>query len=866
MASYSITTTKYITELTLKTGTDSYNIDGGNLIIDCDSRYAPNSSQTTGPIGNLTVSSTVGGNLNVTTEFTVMIPFTDNSGGLGTVPTYGVPISQGTATGVLLCVMSDRMGGLTYASGTLIPTSGWMKVRVVNNGFTAGAITGFDVTATASPEQGWIQLVGVKDRTQSHARLGTMSFRGDWINVGTTSGVRGQTVQLPHFTADTRTDYPGIEVESSPGSGTYDFWPNVGQYFTTTNCSTDSRSRFVYISVTGQVTFGTGLDALPCGDLPVAGLNIRIPSIILQECDVTNLQTNVEPWRNMGNRYESSFINAGLANLSKVTGTWYWNILQAYSCYIRDVHVCDNILIGEIGTQVDIDNLHQGSSTATAEYGSNGIVIQQCYAGGVIGRMTWVRSRAASTSGYAAIIVNCYGGWNIDALRGGHVGVATAVSGAIYLNTNGPMVINELTTFTKRTLIQAADGLKIKKYIYADNCVGTTPTNIGSRAVELVAMCRNVEVENIQNWPGVANCHPYLALFFANTTQNCSLRFCGTPSVPYNAGTVNLMAYIFDDGGNNSNLMIQRNWMTALRSGLHGGTNTTNTLTSVNNYQVDASKTVGPQQLNSQVHGNRFNAGGVPNSYSAVYGNCMWDGFTGDTTTRAALILVEKTSYNTDAYQITYGLPRFTGAGRLAMLVAGDQIVWTWPWKILGWTGLASFARQGSNVANFTYEYDLDKGSGFSGTWKTFSTANLTAETGLDPVAGFRPRVRITCAISSTTNRIDSFAFDGTTTLALQNEALYPLPASGFRIIGFAPGSDIVVYDDNIAPDGTGNNVLAAGDDVSNEWTFTYSGFPIVTIGVFRPGYVPAYFRGIQMTGVDTTYKVQQAIDRVYIS
>jgi hypothetical protein len=862
MASYSITNTKYISELTLKTGTDSYNIDGGTLIIDCDSRHAPNATPTTGPLGNLTVSSTVGGVFSVTTEFTVAVPF---SMGAGLVPTYGTTITQGTASGILLCVMETRVGGQTYAAGVSMPLTGYMKLRIITPGFALGMVTsGITCNITGSEEQSWIQVVGVKDRLHSHARLGSMSFRGDWFGVGVTSGTRGQNIQLPYFAEAGRVDYPGVEIETYPESGVYQFWPNAGLYFTSLECGTDSRSSFVYISTTGVLTIGMGTNALATGNLPVAGCNIRIPSIILQECDVTNLQTNVEPWRNMGNRYESSFTNAGLCSLSKVTGTWYWNILQAYSLYIRDVHVCDNILIGEISTTADIHNLHQGLSTATTEYASNGIVIQQCYAGGTIGTMSWLRGRASSTAGYAAIIVNCYGIWNIDKLRGGHTGAAAALSGAIYFNTNGKMVVNEIWTFTKRVLIQAADGLVIKRHYYADNCIGTTPTTVQSRAVECVAMARNVEVTDIKNWPGVANCHPYLALFFANTTQLSSLRNCGTAADPFNAGTVNQMGYIFDDGGNNSDLMIQRNWITSLRLGLHGGTNTTSRLTSTNNYQTDASKTVGPQQLNSQVHGNRFNGGAVPNSYSAVYGNCQWDGFTGDTTTRAALILVEKNSSNTDAYQVTYGLPRFTGAGRLVMLLTGDQIVWTWPWKILGWTGLASFAKQGSNVTNFSYEYDLDKGTGFTG-YRTCSNANLAAETGIDPVSGFRLRVRITCTVANAANRIDSFSIDGTTTLALQNAALYPLPAAGFKIIGFAPGSDIVVYDDTIVGDGSGNNVLATGNDVSNEWTYTYTGFPLITIGIFTPGYVPTYFRGIQTVGGDTVYKVQQQRDRNYI-
>jgi hypothetical protein len=163
-----------------------------------------------------------------------------------------------------------------------------------------------------------------------------------------------------------------------------------------------------------------------------------------------------------------------------------------------------------------------------------------------------------------------------------------------------------------------------------------------------------------------------------------------------------------------------------------------------------------------------------------------------------------------------------------------------------------------------TYEYDLDKGNGWGG-WKTCSNANLLAETGLDPVDGFRLRIRITCIVASTTNRIDSFNIDGATALALQNAALYPLPVSGFKIVGFPAGSDIVIYDDLIPADGTGANVLATGDNVSNEWTFTYSGFPTITIGVFRPEYVPAYFRGITMTGIDSEYKVQLFRDRNYI-
>lgn len=68
-----------------------------------------------------------------------MVPFDT---GTGVVPTYGTTITQGTASGVLLCVMSSRVGGTTYAAASAMPSSGWIKLRVTSPGFTAGLFLG----------------------------------------------------------------------------------------------------------------------------------------------------------------------------------------------------------------------------------------------------------------------------------------------------------------------------------------------------------------------------------------------------------------------------------------------------------------------------------------------------------------------------------------------------------------------------------------------------------------------------------------------------------------------------------------------------------------------------------------------------
>jgi hypothetical protein len=67
---YTITDAKNFTDLTLKTGNDTYNINGGVLTIDSDTRFGKNALSTTGsscPFGNITPSPSLGGNFLVDT-------------------------------------------------------------------------------------------------------------------------------------------------------------------------------------------------------------------------------------------------------------------------------------------------------------------------------------------------------------------------------------------------------------------------------------------------------------------------------------------------------------------------------------------------------------------------------------------------------------------------------------------------------------------------------------------------------------------------------------------------------------------------------------------------------------------------------
>jgi len=118
----------------------------------------------------------------------------------------------------------------------------------------------------------------------------------------------------------------------------------------------------------------------------------------------------------------------------------------------------------------------------------------------------------------------------------------------------------------------------------------------------------------------------------------------------------------------------------------------------------------------------------------------------------------------------------------LLMTAVGDQVTYSFPYTILGHTGFTSILPHllgvntgtlDTNWGNFTVEYDLDTGSGYSGSFKIATTANLTSET-ISP-SGFRIKMRIRCLTASATNSIRGLQFHTSTTITDQKNNLYPL-------------------------------------------------------------------------------------------
>jgi hypothetical protein len=162
MATFTITSTQNINELTGKIGGDTYNINGGTLIIDADSRYNTNATGTTGALGTITLSATAGGTLLIDGTKVRLINFVSGS---GTVPSASTIISQSNASGNLLGVWSSLTS--PPVSATLaMPSTGWIKIRNWNEQYfnTASLLYGIgassSVTFASANKVGWIDVVG----------------------------------------------------------------------------------------------------------------------------------------------------------------------------------------------------------------------------------------------------------------------------------------------------------------------------------------------------------------------------------------------------------------------------------------------------------------------------------------------------------------------------------------------------------------------------------------------------------------------------------------------------------------------------------------------------------------------------------
>lgn len=150
-------------------------------------------------------------------------------------------------------------------------------------------------------------------------------------------------------------------------------------------------------------------------------------------------------------------------------------------------------------------------------------------------------------------------------------------------------------------------------------------------------------------------------------------------------------------------------------------------------------------------------------------------------------------SDGSSAYSVVAGSIAFDLNGSIYLLTSDAEIIYTWPHRVMGvvdFPSAGTLTKAGTNPNNFTIEYDIDLGAGFSGSWTTLSMANLAGHT-IDPDIGFGFKVRITRGSASATDRLNQLTWDTETDYATYK---YPEKLVSVTLKNVVTGSTYAVY------------------------------------------------------------------------
>jgi hypothetical protein len=205
-------------------------------------------------------------------------------------------------------------------------------------------------------------------------RVGTFDAIGDWFELGVTSGADDQTFQYP--SADV---CPAIQVETSEGSGAYEWWVCAGttRWGQAANrVATDARGKVFGCTAAGVITIARRASN-SCGYKPAANLKVRCPNIHVSNA-VTTTWVTPSNSTTLGTRWDFTTTSAGVLSFDKVNGNWYPSMSQAYSLAMTDCGVGDEISISENATEPVLTRCVVG---LTSNVDAAPFLIASCFSG-----------------------------------------------------------------------------------------------------------------------------------------------------------------------------------------------------------------------------------------------------------------------------------------------------------------------------------------------------------------------------------------------------------------------------------------------------------------------------------------------------
>lgn len=693
------------------------------------------------------------------------------SGGSGTLPAVGDAITwnAGADTGKVI-----RLNSGSNVTGVLTLTKDVGEVTpddadtLASGGWTA------DVD---SVKVGYLIVFGEDQDYGAVDARSTVRITGDWYEVGVGTGADSQTVTLPHTGHQ-----HGVWVETGNGTGVFEIWHRIASgastvfYDSFAEFGTHFESGKVFQQTFGSatLTFGTST----AGGVPPNGARIRIPNVHMGTTTTAAPTTEVNSTTfasHVAIIPPSVTVNVEIDHLN--ASSVAVNFSQTNGATISDSCIgLAGTFIDRCAAPVTITNCcycHASVNTVGGVAASmtytildmlNGVTIEDCvFYGGI-----------DTTAAQALWLQTCV---NIDFVGRNKIALSITdenTSYALRVTQGSDVTAGELICLGGGIIASAASNnwdIDTFKFGYPPNR-GATEQNQNMLLLTSVDnwIVRNGGLVSGGKWPT-------LGPFAFTDCNDVTIRNFGSPTSKISGAS--RLTYICSLLGICTNIRLQRLYFVTLNS-----TDAFQVVNSCKNILIENCSTdyVDPFILDGNdliLRGTHGSSGapdaatGVEGDMSNVVGTCFLDYFKSDTTGALGLLFNDPSAVHATDVEITAGTPLWNGLADLLMRTTGDQVVYTFPWTVLGHTAFQNAAIEVSAVGSYTYEYDLDTGSGFSGSWQTINGANLSAET-ISP-AGFRFKIRITATATNASAAIKGLAVLTNTTLAAQAANYYPL-------------------------------------------------------------------------------------------
>lgn len=823
---------------------ESITINGGSVTFNADVRW----NQQAAVFGNITISTTLGGSMTVDATQVWQIPF---SASTGNVPTQNALGSNGVtggtsgATGELTRVWAT--GSLTpSAAGGAMPATGYIKLRSKSGTFQSGeTITlpgGATVTASSAGVRSWIHVVGAQSTSFSSGRLGAFSTTGDWFELGTTNGSNNQTFQYP--VADM---CPAVWVETAQNSGVYEIWLNAADRWANGTMSTaDKRGMFFgQNATTGVITFAaTG--GTVAGLLPATNCKVRIPNILCSNSSSTDWNANTIPFAS--SRFNFPQSTSCEFNINNISCNWNL-VIYPHQITVQNSGCGDVLRVESIKGTVIFNNVGVGLVTSN---GPDPVLINDCAGNVTVTDLRCVRRQSQSSSNAFSITL-ASSTTTLTRVRADSFGQVTTnihQGRAFRVQQNAKVTMTDCVAVGAEGVFgNVNNNTTIVNFAHTARMVGLTTSNDLVNGLN-INNSANLYVDGYGPFDSISGAHPYSSLFNIATCNGVEIRNVASAASPYNlAPTGSTACQQIIGGSTNTNIRLFRVYCTnpAGFSSLSAGNSSRNV-----KFQNVWANTTTPQTLTTHDavwQGTRFAFSGI--TVASCVGSHWLDTFTSTTAGIIAILCNEPTLASASQCTATFASNSgWTGSNTVSMKSLTDVVEWTMPYYCLGITGFANSAPTivGTNTANhtFTFQYDLNDGNGFNGTYLALTGANLSAIT-VNPNNGVKLKVKAVVNTANTGNILTNIQI-ATVTNSTDQTIQYLLPGSFLTVTNLVSNSRIKV---TRADTGALLAQKTNGLSSSAEFELQYSG--TVNVEVRNASSSPAYQPWVTQANISTS-------------